>query len=137
MNSTKYKFKRQFCIKNPDINAGFKCFLYKYRSDPDLSLKYILLCTLNQKYFMNCALYLNGQASSRRYALSNYSLHTVGENIIATIKIRKYFWYLPFKIIHFSNIAIAILDFFFVDWFLAFFLYCFQYSYRSSNYCYK
>ena len=61
-----------------------------------------------------------------------------------------------------SNIAIAILNFslllpiqlslfrlncdskvvalnpfasFFVDWFIASFLYCFQYSYRSSNYC--
>ena len=54
---------------------------------------------------------------------------------------------LPFKNGNFFNIVIAILDFSvlpllisifcmsFVYWFMASFLYCFPYSYCSSNYC--
>ena len=85
-------------------------------------------------------------------------LNTVGENIIATIKMRNIFCY-PLKMVIFpilrkqywtflycsqfsyrsSNFAIAkvgalnLLNFCmsFVDWFLASFLYCFPYSYRS------
>ena len=88
--------------------------------------------------------------------------YTVGENIIATIKMRNNFCY-PLKMVILPKIAIAILNFFycspfsyrssnfalakvvalnllnfcmsFVDWFMASSLFCFPYSYRSSNYC--
>ena len=43
-------------------------------------------------------------------AIDPVSGTTVGENIIATIKMRNNFCY-PLKICNFSNIAIAILDF--------------------------
>jgi hypothetical protein len=88
-------------------------------------------------------------------------LLTVGENIIATIKMRNNCCY-PLKMAIFqilreqyrtflycspcsyrsSNFAIAkvvalCFNFcmIFVDWFMASFLYCFRNSYRSSNYC--
>ena len=36
---------------------------------------------------------------------------TVGENIIALIKMQNKFWWVPFENCNFLNIAIAILDF--------------------------
>ena len=88
---------------------------------------------------------------------------TVSENIIVTIKMRKYYWY-PLKMIIFqycdSNIGllliaphsvitlptlsrqklsllISLLPFCisFVDWFMVSLMYCFLYSFRSPNYC--
>ena len=80
-------------------------------------------------------------------SINAFGLYTVGENIIATIKMRNNFCY-PLKMIIFSaildfsllqklSLLISLLKFLyeFVDWFMASILYCFPYSYRSSNYC--
>ena len=87
------------------------------------------------------------------FTYQSIALSTVGENIIATIKMRNNFCY-PLKMVIFfysspfsyrsSNFAIAKVvplnlwfKFWmsFVDWFMASFLCCFPYSYRTSNYC--
>ena len=85
----------------------------------------------------------------------NTHLHynTVGENIIATIKMRNIFCYTciyciflycstfsyrSFNYCDSKSCALNLcLNFCmsFADWFMASFLYCFPYSYRSSNYC--
>ena len=57
--------------------------------------------------------------------------YTVGENIIITIKMRNNFYY-PLKMVIFPIFRFCMS---FEDWYMLSFLYCFPYSYHSSNYC--
>ena len=63
-----------------------------------------------------------------------FTANTVSKNKIATIKMRNNFCYpLKMAILDFSLLLYFCMSF--VDGFMASFLYCFPYSYRSSNYC--
>ena len=68
-----------------------------------------------------------------------YLISTVGENIIATFKMRNNFC-CPLKMVIFQYCFSFCLTLFYLlqflyIWYMASFLYCFPYSYRSSNCC--
>ena len=61
--------------------------------------------------------------SALKYYFLNQCIYTVGEIIICAPKLRNNFW-CTIKLLDFLLVALNLFDFFFLNWFMASFLYC-------------